>query len=400
MTDRCDDSTFAALAALRAQQGFNCIQLVAGIPPECGPENDNVSGNGTAAWNLDGEINQHYLDWAYQRVKQLNQAGLEVILYGAWGYQINWNSPRFMNAWWAALIRTFDDLDIIYCLSGELDLWPERADRLLNNHTTADIDPVTYPHSLIERASDKFNRKIITPYLLRQRIKRWDSILLDVSKKTDRAFLIHTTGNKLASETTRLPHLLCCDSMQSGHSQNTRNTLWQCPVRYHDSNPSSCLINLEPWYEGITDDFGTDDQLYAYWVSVLAGAPGHCYGAHGIWNMGDGSFLSQWGEQTLNQAMQLPTPSLIGKSHAFFLQSANLTSNLSTESNTNSDGSLKSITRSFSRYRLTYICNVEQYKVENPEVIWLAEKGVFIDTYPKTGAVVVRQRLSQKNKAL
>jgi hypothetical protein len=61
--------------------------------------------------------------------------------------------------------------------------------------------------------------------------------------------------------------------------------------------------------------FGPADQLYAYWATMLAGATGYCYGAHGIWNVGDGRFLSHWGAQTFDVASALDTPRLIGLSH-------------------------------------------------------------------------------------
>ena len=75
------------------------------------------------------------------------------------------------------------------------------------------------------------------------------------------------------------------------------------------------FINLEPWYEGIKDQFWAADQMFAYWVTMLAGAISYCYGAHGIWNVGDGRFLAHWGKQTFAQALALDTPRLIGLSH-------------------------------------------------------------------------------------
>jgi hypothetical protein len=86
-------------------------------------------------------------------------------------------------------------------------------------------------------------------------------------------------------------------------------------------NPLLKYINLEPWYEGILKKFYSKDQLYAYWVSMLAGAHAYCYGAHGIWNCSDGKFLSQWGKQTFEEALQLKTPKLLGLSHKIFMES-------------------------------------------------------------------------------
>jgi hypothetical protein len=52
---------------------------------------------------------------------------------------------------------------------------------------------------------------------------------------------------------------------------------------------------------------------------MMAGAIAHCYGAHGIWNVGDGEFLGHWGQQTFEQARALDTPRLLGQSHHLFM---------------------------------------------------------------------------------
>ena len=61
LTQRVDNKRFEELARLRAQQGFNSVQTVVGIPPEVGPENPNASSEVGPAWNLQGEFNQDYL---------------------------------------------------------------------------------------------------------------------------------------------------------------------------------------------------------------------------------------------------------------------------------------------------------------------------------------------------
>jgi hypothetical protein len=42
LSQRMSKQDFEDLAALRAEQGFSAIQLVVGIPPEVGPENENA----------------------------------------------------------------------------------------------------------------------------------------------------------------------------------------------------------------------------------------------------------------------------------------------------------------------------------------------------------------------
>jgi hypothetical protein len=53
---------------------------------------------------------------------------------------------------------------------------------------------------------------------------------------------------------------------------------------------------------------------------MLAGAAAYCYGAHGMWNVGDGSFLAHWGKQSVDTAAALPTPGLLGASHRVLLR--------------------------------------------------------------------------------
>jgi hypothetical protein len=109
--------------------------------------------------------------------------------------------------------------------------------------------------------------------------------------------------------------LLAAVTVQTGHDQASRPLLWEWPQRVAGRQPGRPFINLEPWYEGIRDGFGTADQLFAYWVTMLAGAAAYCYGAHGMWNAGDGAFLAHWGTQSLDAAAALPTPGLLGASH-------------------------------------------------------------------------------------
>ncbi len=100
LTNRVDAGQFKSLAKLRVRQGFSAVQLVVGIPPEVGPENDNAKSPVGAAWNLKGEFNDKYLDFAQERIQELNSIGLLAIVYGAWGQQIEWLGKERMKDWW------------------------------------------------------------------------------------------------------------------------------------------------------------------------------------------------------------------------------------------------------------------------------------------------------------
>lgn len=79
------------------------------------------------------------------------------------------------------------------------------------------------------------------------------------------------------------------------------------------------FINLEPWHEGINNSFFESDQIFAFWVSILSGASAYCYGSHGIWDVGDGNFLTYWGRRTFWEAKKSAVPLKIGKSNKLFL---------------------------------------------------------------------------------
>ena len=100
LTQRLSDSQFEKIARLRVKQGFTAVQLVVGIPPEVGPENPNAASSVGPAWKLNGELNIKYLEYAKHRIELLNSLGLTVIVYGAWGHQIEWIRVDKMKAWW------------------------------------------------------------------------------------------------------------------------------------------------------------------------------------------------------------------------------------------------------------------------------------------------------------
>src|SRR5206468_3725832 len=112
--------------------------------------------------------------------------------------------------------------------------------------------------------------------------------------------------------------LLWMHTFQTGHEESSRESLLQLHQRRRcrDVGHRNAWINLEPWYEGIRERFGLEDQLFAYWICLLSGAAGHCYGAHGVWNAGDGDFLAHWGRRSYSVAVRSATPAILGRTHA------------------------------------------------------------------------------------
>lgn len=319
MSSRLSEEDFIRLVKLRQEQGFSAAQVVVGVPPEVGPMNDNAMSDVGFPWNLKGAPNKEYLNLARARIKVMNEHGITGIVYGAWGHQIDWIGVNRMKEWWSGVIDSVDDLDVIYSLTGESDLWPtpQQQRALLPDKTTDDI--VGGVKTFGARALGRFQKTDLFKkqrelYLGRRR-KKWSRVLATVAMQTDRPILVHTSSHSSGFESVDNTDLLCANTFQTGHSRKSEARIWQS---IHDSrqvDPEIPAINLEPWYEGINHDFYQEDQLSAYWLSVAAGAHAVCYGAHGVWNAGDGNFLKRWGGQTFEEALELETPRILGEMH-------------------------------------------------------------------------------------
>jgi hypothetical protein len=393
LTQRVDDKRFEELAKLRAQQGFNTVQMVVGIPPEVGPENPNASSKVGPAWNLRGEFNQDYLKHSRERVEHLNSIGLSAVLYGAWGQQIEWLGEKRMKAWWSEIVKNFDDLDVMYCLTGESDIWVGEEKKLIPNKSTGELNtvrlmPLLHPRLVYmgKRLLNMVNQPL-NESRKAERHNKWSRVLTHVSSLTDKPIFIHVLPNMTSEDAVNNPQLLDAITVQTGHSENTRRLLWELPLESQREQPGKPFVNLEPWYEGITSRFKSEDQLYAYWTSMMAGAYAFCYGAHGIWNAGDGRFLAHWGKQTMSEAMKLSTPQLLGKSHRLFLNSD--FANYPQVEVEEKEGELVKITRAKKDGRfVVYVPEVSSVD-EIPEGdIFSPLRGELVKAAPKAGQVV------------
>lgn len=397
LTQRVDDESFEKLAKLRVEQGFTVVQIVVGIPPEVGPENPNASSKVGPAWNLQGEFNQDYLFHARKRIKQLNDIGLSAILYGAWGQQMEWLGEEGMKKWWDEIIRNFDDLNVMYCLTGESDIWIGEEKKLLPDKTTSELNTVRlmpFLHPRLVYLGKKLINLINEPLLEGKKAERknkWSRVLSYVSSKTNKPIFIHVLPNMTSEESVNNPQLLDAITVQTGHSEGTRRLLWKLPIEVTRQNPNKPFINLEPWYEGITGRFGVEDQLYAYWTTMMAGAYAYCYGAHGIWNAGDGKFLAHWGKQTISDAMRLKTPYLLGQSHKLFIGSGFM--NYPQVEVEEKNGELIIITRRDEKGKfVSYIPDIQLVSELAEGNLYLPSKGEFAKSPPKSGQIVVFSR--------
>ncbi len=397
LTHRIDEQTFLDFARQRVAEGFNAIQMVVGIPPEVAPLHPEAASDVGVAWTLNGQINTGYLKMARKRVEQLNAIGLTVIVYGAWGMQIDWVGSDFMRRWWCALIEHLDDLNVIYCVTGEVDLWVATPRLLLPNRSTDDLHGSTAParanglRRKLQRLAGRAIRlsaKLFSPDAETRRRRRWGEVLQTLSESTQRPIIVHPSGHPGAYSHALIDHSdrLAAVTVQTGHSPASRNLHWRLPLQYLGT-VSDRFINLEPWYEGILGNFWTDDQLFAYWCNMLAGACSFAYGAHGVWNLGDGRFLAHWGGQTLQQARALQTPRLLGQSHALWLRTLSYDPDATTDHEERDDVLLR-ISRSGKRGRLSFYPDVTACRVEDADEYYLPNSGETRSSPPATGAVI------------
>jgi len=391
MTARLPDEDFRRLVELRVNQRFNAAQVVVGVPPETTPENPNAASPFGAAWTRAGLFNTHYLAFARERIQTMNDAGLRAIVYGAWGPQINWLGVERMVDWWKAVILHTSDLDVIYCLTGESNLQVGLSDLPLF-HKWPGLQQLI---GTISGRSHLFNRVIDqvfrAPVMIQERRRAWSRVLENVAPLTQKPFIIHPNPQETGFECVDNPQLLAANTAQTGHSPRSRPRLYQLPLAHASAKDTRGrgFINLEPWYEGIRDMFYGEDQLFAYWVNMLAGAISHCYGAHGVWNVGDGAFLNHWGSRTFSEALSLDTPRLLGLSHGIFQSNIGLPAEVKI---VEENGSLRSIQRNYADGTIIFIPEIGQQKELPIGQYWLPMEGRFTDHPPLNGQIVIFNR--------
>ena len=394
ISKRLSEKDFQDLAALRAEQGFSAVQLVVGVPPEVGPENENAKSAVGFPWTLDGHFNQEYLKLARERIQYLNDLGFVVIVYGAWGHQIEWLGKERMTAWWFRIIETLDALDVIYCLCGESNLWVDEESKLLPAKSTDDLvtSQVVLPllHSrikgLLRKAARRLKRQL-HKHQFEKRRDAWSFVLERISQRTNKSIIVHPICDETGYEAVSNPEFLSTNTVHTGHDARARNRLWQLPLTLlKNDHTHTGYINLEPWYEGIRNQFWAEDQMFSYWVTMLAGAMSYCYGAHGIWNVGDGKFLAHWGKQTFAQALALDTPGLLGLSHEQYL----LWSDPRGETFYRTEGKeLITIGREAGEKVIQFFPDVARVNHVPTGKIWLPLQGIFAEALPPEGQVVV-----------
>lgn len=319
----------------------------------------------------------------------MNDHNIKAIVYGAWGHQIEWIGTEKMIKWWKTLIKELDQYDIIYCLTGEIDIWCDQISSkiLLPDKSTQNIIP---ENKKIKNALKKIYSKMFfsdNPFRKR-RINKWNKVLENIRKYTNKPILIHTLPTSSSFDVTHKIEMISANTFQTGHTKESKDEIWNNIYTSITKYPNKPVINLEPYYEGIHNDFLGKWQLDAFWLSVSSDAYSICYGAHGIWNVGDGNFLSQWGKQTFKEALELKTPEILGKTYKVVLAEGIL--DWQNVSINKKEGQLVSISRmSKEGKKMTYIPDISIYRNVPKGRYFKVETAEFTSKLPETGAIVV-----------
>lgn len=271
MTSRLPIPIFEKLAKLRAKQGFSIIQIVVGIPPE--------------TQNYDMPLDKTYFEEVEKKLNILWENNLVPCIVGGWGNHIDILGERRIKTLWEQILMLVKNKPAVLCLCGEADIFLRRL---------------------------RFFKKL----LLKNRLRKWERIARFI-KEGDREHLltVHIHSQTSSQKLFRNPDWLSINSIQSGHSKDSIPFMVKSIL-----NSKKMIINLEPWYEGILENFDEYYQRVAFWLCVLSGAKGHSYGAHGIWQMANkDNFMAHWGNSDWKKSIDFPGAVQLGKS-AKFLQ--------------------------------------------------------------------------------
>lgn len=320
-TVRCRwPDVFKFLVQDRVQKGFTVVQIVIGIPPEVKPTDSSVQNEGGFPF-LDLKewaINPSYFEYVDKRIKYLVDAGLVPCIVGGWGHHIDWMGTEATIRFWRHLVSRYSAYPVVWCLSGESEIH-------LSGEKTTDLQPKEriprwMREMLLATPGIERGARRLREFALRMRSRyreqaqsrrnKWEQVGEAVSDADPVGHIIttHPLPGMYSHTSLNNAPWVGMTSIQSGHSASVIYQMTSDTMKAEHLHPRRPIINMEPWYEGILESFWHEDQRYALWMSLLAGAAGHTYGANGVWQMstrGD-EFLAHWGEADWHEAYQYP----------------------------------------------------------------------------------------------
>jgi len=324
-TKRISDRTFSSLVKDRKKKGVTAIQIVVGIPPEVEPFDDWAQNVGGPPFHTDWSINPSYFDAVDARIDMLVSQGIVPVIFGGWGHHIDWMGVEHVKKLWHEIIARYASYPVIFSLCGEVDVFlvphgisPQTADSA-KTKVKKILERLPRPVFDLAVKTKRIGSALLyqkqEKKLLQERIRKWTRVLTYISSHDPyhRIITAHPHRPLGAFELFGNSSHLTLDAIQSGHSLESVSYILQ-----KLKTSKKPVINLEPWYEGIAGNFDAYFQRVAFWYSLLSGAAGHGYGAHGVWQMSDGdNFMRHWGVSDYKTARDYPGLLEIGNAKKF-----------------------------------------------------------------------------------
>lgn len=288
---------FQSLALDRANKGFSVVQIIAGLYPDMGPEDERGLNEAGFPWEIGfTRINPAYFDMADRRLFYLMDLGLVPCIVGCWGYYLPVLGEEKMRQHWRYLIARYGAYPVIWCAAGE----------------------ATMPYYTTTEDRQEYDKRSRTGWTDMVRCIRSQNAF-------QRLITIHpgcgfTEISQCGHGTLDDASLLDFDMLQTGHGGLLSYSGALKTLSYAlDHEPKMPVINAEPPYDGILEMSREEVQRLYFWACMLSGAAGHTYGANGIWQVNSAEQLHgasphglSWGDTPWQVAAQLPASTHLG----------------------------------------------------------------------------------------
>jgi len=291
LSGRLEFNDFKELANIRKEQGFNTIQLVAGLMPDMNSFDLRGTNEGGFAWE-EGykKINPNFFDVADKKIEYLYNLGFNIALVGSWGYYLEKMGLEKMKEHWRYIIARWGAYTNIYIAAGE----------------------ATMPYYLSSKRESESKS-----------LKRGWSKLLEHIKEVDphdRLLTIHPIESSLNE--IKNDNLVDINLLQASH--DSYNSVKKGVKLLNKSASKKLTIMDEINYEGIFRDNHDSVQRLSFWSSVLNGSKGFGYGANGIWQVnqvnnpfGPSPSGAAWGDIPYTEAIKFKGAKDLAKSKEF-----------------------------------------------------------------------------------
>lgn len=288
---------FQRLAQHRKAQGFNVIQLVAGLFPDMPLFDERGRGASGFCWEPDlSQINPRFFDEADQKILHLVDQGLVPCILGAWGYYLPLIGQDNLLRHWRYLMARWAALPVVLVAAGEQ----------------------TLPWYLESPAQKRLSEE--------QQRQGWSEVMAQMRALNGFGRLISTHPVTSARASVTDMSLLDFEMQQTNHGLPTAHHAARARHGWHQ-RPVMPVISAESRYEAleIQPPVTARDAREAFWAHALSsGLAGHTYGANGVWqvNTREQPFGASpsglcWGNLPWDEAMQLPGATHIGRARRF-----------------------------------------------------------------------------------